>query len=104
MRYLTPSLPRYGERLYALEGERRDTLRWRDLGVQPITFPQTHEKDYSGLAQAVSGLADHMRRGVLDWQREIMAIASNSPLYIDEESAGIIEQALADPVKTRFLR
>ena len=45
-----------------------------------------------------------MRRGVLDWQREIAAIASGYPPIepIDDESAGIIEHALSDPVKTRF--
>ena len=60
------------------------------------------ETDYTGLAPAVGGLADHMRRGILGWRQEITTIASGSPLYIDEESAGIIEQALANPVRTRF--
>ena len=103
MRYLTPSLPRDDDTLrYALIGEHSDTPeRWRGLGVQPIAFTQIDKNDYTGLAPAVSGLADYKRRGNLAWQQEISAIARGTPPY-DEESAGVIEQALADPVKTRF--
>lgn len=104
MRYLTPSLPRENTvLLYALIGAQSDTPeRWLDLGIQPTTFPQTDKSDYKGLDRAVRGLANHMSYSLLDWQQEITAIASGSPLDIDDESAGIIEQALADPVTTRF--
>ena len=104
MRYLTPSLPRDDAALrYALIGDQSDAPeRWLTLGIQPITFPQTEKNDYKGLDRAVSGLADYKRRVYLGWQQEITRIASGLPPYLDEESAGMIEQALADPVKTRF--
>ena len=103
MTYLTPSLPRDDTtRRYALIGEENDDLgRWLALGVQPITFRQGHPDYYGGLDKAVGSLADHIRRGILDWQREITAIASVPP-PIDEESAGIIEYALSTPEATQF--
>ena len=103
MTYLTPSLPRDDTgRRYALIGDQSDEPeRWRNLGIEPIAFPQSNKNDYVGLDQSVEGLANHTRRGILDWQREISNIAS-APPPIDEESAGIIEQALNDPVQIRF--
>ena len=103
MTYLTPSLPRDDTtRRYALVGkENDDPGRWLALGVQPIIFPQAERNDYSGLDNAVAGLAHCTRRRILDWQREIANIAS-APPPIDEESAGIIEYALTEPVYTRF--
>ena len=102
MTYLTPSLPRDGTgRRYALIGDQSDEPeRWRSLGIEPIAFPQSNKNDYAGLHQSVEGLANHTRRRILDWQREITNIASAPP--IDEESAGVIEQALNDPVQIRF--
>ena len=103
MTYLTPSLPRDGTgQRYALIGNQSDEPdRWRNLGIEPIAFPQSNENDYAGLHQSVEGLGTHTRRGLLGWQREITDIASVPP-PIDEESAGIIEQALSDPVQIRF--
>ncbi len=103
MTYLTPSLPRDdSDRRYALVGSRSDEPeRWRNLGIYPIVFPQEDEDDYSGLFEAVSGLANYLRRGILDWQQKITSIASGPP-PLDEESVGVIEHALADPVYTRF--
>ena len=103
MTYLTPALPRGDTgRRYALIGNQSDEPeRWRNLGIEPIAFPQSNKNDYVGLDQSVEGLANHTRRGILDWQREISNIAS-APPPIDEESAGIIEQALNDPVQIRF--
>ena len=103
MTYLTPSMPRDGTgQRYALIGNENDEPeRWRSMGIEPIVFPQSNKNDYAGLHQSVEGLAYHTRRGILDWQREITNIAS-APPPIDEESAGIIEQALHDPVQIRF--
>ena len=103
MTYLTPSLPRDDTgRRYALIGDQSDEPeRWRNLGIEPIAFPQSNENDYVGLDQSVGALADYRRRGILGWQVEITNIAS-APPPIDEESAGIIEQALSDPVQIRF--
>ena len=103
MTYLTPSLlGDSNDMRYALIGDRSDTpSRWRSMGIQPITFPQESESDYSGLDKAVSGLADHTRRRILDWQREITNIAS-APPPIDEESAGVIDHALTAPELAQF--
>ena len=103
MTYLTPSLPPDGgQQRFALIGDQiDDPSRWRRMGIEPVTFHQEHAKDFDGLDAAVAGLSSFLQRGVLDWQREITAIASGYP-PIDDESAGIIEHALSDPVKTRF--
>ena len=103
MNYLTPSLsPDSYDMRYALIGDRSDTpARWRSMGIQPITFPQESESDYSGLDTAVAGLANHRRRRILGWQQEITNIAS-APPPIDEESAGVIEHALSTPELSQF--
>ena len=74
------------------------------MGIEPVTFHQAVADDFSGLDAAVAGLADFLRRGVLDWQREIAAIASSDPSIqpVDDVSAGIIEHALSDATMTRF--
>ena len=71
------------------------------MGIQPITFSQANSNDFSGLDTATSGLARHLRSGILDWQSEITGIASGPP-PVDEESAAIIHYALNDPVYARF--
>ena len=103
MTYLTPSMPRDGAaRRYALIGNLSDEPeRWRNMGIEPITFPQEGESDYTGLGQAVEGLANYIQRGILDWQQQIKRIASGPP-PLEEESAGVIEHALTNPVYTRF--
>ena len=103
MTYLTPSLPPVEEqRRFALIGDKSDDPdRWSRMGIQSITFPQTDSNDFSGLDTAVSGLARHLRSGILDWQSEITGIASGPP-PVDEESTAIIHYALNDPVYARF--
>ena len=103
MTYLTPSLlGDSNDMRYALIGDGSDTpARWRSMGIQPIAFPQESVSDYSGLDKAVSGLANHTRRGILDWQREITNIASAPPPF-DEESAGVIDHALSTPELAQF--
>lgn len=103
MTYLTPSLPLDGgQKRFALIGEQSDDPdHWHRMGIQPVTFRQEDENDYSNLDTAVAGLANFLRRGVLDWQQEILTIAGGYP-PIDDESAGIIKHALTDPVMTRF--
>ena len=77
---------------YALIGEQSDTpARWRNLGNEPIAFPQSNKNDYAGLDQAVEGLANYTRRRILDWQRE--SRHRHPPPPFDEESAGVIEHA-----------
>ena len=103
MTYLTPSLlGDSNEMRYALIGDRSDTpARWRSMGIQPIAFPQESKGDYSGIDKAITGLANHIRRGILDWQREITNIAS-APPPLDEESAGVIDHALSTPELAQF--
>ena len=103
MTYLTPSLaPDDSRRRFALIGDQSDDPNhWRRMGVEPITFPQAHAGDFCGLEATVSGLADFMQRGVLDWQQTITAIASAHPL-VDDEGAAVIEHALSDPDLTKF--
>ena len=103
MTYLTSSLPRDGaDQRYALIGGQSDEPeRWRNLGIEPITFPQASENDYAVLDQATSGLANYIRRGILDWQQQITRIAAGPP-PLEEESAGVIEHALTDSVYTHF--
>ena len=103
MTYLTPSLPPDGgQHRFALIGDQSDDPNhWRRMGIEPVIFQQAHTKDFSGLEAAVAGLADFLQRRVLEWQREITAIAGGYP-PIDDESSDIIEHALRDPVTTRF--
>ena len=103
MTYLTPSLPPDGDhKRFALVGDRSDDANnWRMMGIEPVTFEQARTNDFRGLDAAVAGLAEFFQRGVLDWQREITNIANGHP-PIDDESAGIVEHALNDPITTRF--
>ena len=103
MSYLTRALPpRATDRHFALTQETNfDAQRWRLLEIEPITYPQPSENDHSILDEGVRRLADLTRRGVVDWHREITAIAENPPSF-DEETEDLIEYALADATRTRF--
>ena len=81
MTYLTPSLPPDdGRNRFALVGNQSDDLdHWRRMGIEPIVFPQADIGDFGGLEMAVTGLADFMQRGVLDWQQTITTIANARP-------------------------
>ena len=107
MTYLTPSLPPdVNRQRFALVGDwnSEEQGHWRSMGVEPVAFHQVEADDFSNLDSAVAGLADQIRRGTLDWQREIAEIASGYPPVrpADDERAGIIEHALSEPLKTRF--
>jgi len=103
MNYLSRSLPRQNnDRRYVLIGDQSDDpRRWLDSGIQPIAFRQEDRHDYSGLDSAVETLANLMRRGILEWQREITEIANRPPPF-DDESQGIIENVLNNPSQTHF--
>ena len=103
MTYLMPSLPRDsdGQRYALIGGQSDEPERWRNLGIEPIIFPQAGENDYTCLDQAVSGLAKYIQQDILDWQQQITRIAGGPP-PLEEESADVIEHALTDPVYTRF--
>ncbi len=98
MTYLTPSLPPDGaERRFALVGSAngdRDHNHWRRMGIKPIVFPQENKHDFVGLDMSVKGLANFGRRGVLDWQQEIVRIAKGEPPIINDEASDTIDHAL----------
>ena len=103
MNYLARALP-VGEadQRFVLIGETdNDADRWRLLGIEPISYPQADENDYSALYEGVRRMAEHVRRDVLGWQREITAIAEKPP-PLDEKSLDIIEYALEDETKIHF--
>ncbi len=103
MNYLARALP-VGEadQRFVLIGETdKDADRWRLLGIEPINYLQPNGHDYRALYKGVRRMAEHVRRNVLDWQREITEIAEKSP-PLDEEKVALIEDALEDVTKARF--
>ncbi len=104
MTYLTPSLPsEEAQKRFALIGNQSDdSTHWRRMGIEPIPFHQADAKDFSGLDKAIARLADWMRRGLGDWRTMISEIARGKPPTFDDDSASIIEHALATPELTRF--
>ncbi len=103
MNYLARALP-VGEidRRFALIGDKIDNAdRWDVLGIEPISYPQSDNHDYSALYEGVRRMAEYVRRDVLGWHREITAIAEKTP-PLDEETADLIEDALGDATRTRF--
>lgn len=103
MNYLARALPVGASPLrFVLIGETdKDADRWNVLGIKPIIYPQPKAHDYSTLYEGVRHIAKHVRHNVLDWQREIAAIAEKSP-PLDGETADLIEDALEDVIKARF--
>ena len=104
MTYLTPSLPLDSEHpRFALIGDLSDESdHWRRMGAEPIRFPQQRNDDFSGLYAAVAGLAEHARRGALEWRQRIAIVAGILPPAVDDESADIVAHALATPDLTQF--
>ena len=94
MNYLARALPpRETDRRFALTPENdADIQRWGELGIEPITYPQS--SDHSALDKGIRELAKFFQRGVLDWHRKITEIASKSPpLDIDKETTDLIKDA-----------
>ncbi len=101
MNYLSRALPAdQTESRFVLTHETDDN-NWQYLGIEPITYVKSSDNDHSALYRGVNGLAKNTRRSILDWRREITEIAANPP-PLDEEEIDIIDDALRDPVKTRF--
>ena len=101
--YLARALPggEDGRRFVLTAKDDSDLQRWRLLGIEPIGYSQPSKKDYSALYEGVQGLANLVRRSVLDWQREITEIGKKPP-PLDGETADLIEDALGDETRTRF--
>ena len=79
-----------------------DLQRWESLGIKPFLYPKPDAKDHSRLYEGVRRLADRANFSISDWQRELTALAKNSPLSLDEEAADLIADSLSDAVRTRF--
>ena len=103
MNYLARALPATGERpRFVLIGQDElDPQRWKMLGVEPIPYRQSGEHDHAELQEGVARLAELATRGILDWGREISELAKKPP-PIGGEEIDVIDEALTDPVKTRF--
>ena len=101
MQYLARALPVTDEpKRFALADDATDS-RWELLGISSIPYPMPSENDHSGLSVGIAGLAAYMQRGILDWQRTIRDIAQGPP-PLDPEHADLIDDALSDPIRTRF--
>lgn len=103
MNYLARALPaRKPNQRFALTGKcYNDTDRWRLLGIEPITYPQSNKEDHSALDEGVRELAAFAQRSFVDWHRKITEIAENPP-PLDKETEDLMEYALADATKARF--
>ena len=100
MNYLSRALtPGAGER-FALTDE-PDNAEWQLLDVEPIGYERTPEGDHRALGEGVGRLADHNRRGLLEWQRDVADIVKNPPL-LDDEAMDLIDDALSDAERCRF--
>ena len=74
--------------------------RWERLGISPIPY-ENPDGRHTGLVKGVTGLADHMQRGLLDWRRTIGDIARGLP-PLEPEQQDLIDDALTDPKRVRF--
>ena len=104
MNYLARALPpRVADMRFALVPENdAEIQRWDRLGIGAIQYP--HPKDnHTELHKGIRGLSNYVQQRVVDWYHEITAIAENPPPPADdEETVGIIEEALGDKTKTQF--
>ena len=103
MRYLVRALPESqpGKRFALMPQLDVDPQRRKLFGIETIPYRQVSRPDHRTLSREVHRLADHVSRSVLDWQREITELAAK-PRPIGGDETDIIEEALEDPVKTRF--
>ncbi len=101
--YLARALPggEDGRRFVLTAKDDSDLQRWRLLGIEPISYPQSDQDDHSALYEGISRLVGLVQRSVLDWQREITEIAQRPP-PLEAETADLIEDALEDATRTRF--
>ena len=76
--------------------------RWVSLGISPIGYEKDADGEHTALVEGVTGLADYMQRGLLDWQRTIGDIARGLPPS-DPEHEDLIDDALRDPSRLRFV-
>ena len=103
MKYLARALPvdasapRY---VLANEAERTGEF-WQSLGVSPVLYPSESRTDHRALVRGIGGLAKHVSRGVLDWQREITDLARRPP-PLGEEEEDLLVEAIGEPARVHF--
>ena len=74
--YLARALPpATTTRRYSLVQESDDPAYWKYLGIAPIPFGPHKKGEFFNLDDGVRSLAEFRQRGVLEWKREIQAIA-----------------------------
>ena len=100
LNYLARALSRSEKRRFILTCN-NDVQYWERLGIQQIPY-KSDKGSHDVLDSAIDRLANLVQHGVLDWRREITALAGTPPPLLDEEGADIIKIALEDEVKTRF--
>lgn len=101
MRYLARALsPADVRDRFALAPE-SEVSWWSGLGIQPIGY-RNGDGTHSALRHGMSGLAQHVGRGVLEWRNQIRAIATKEPSLLDDEERDLINDALSDIARTRF--
>ena len=74
---------------------------WRFLGIEPV-FYANHSGNHEELNSGISGLADNLRRGSLDWQQRVATIAAGNPMFLADEESDLIADTLTDVVRARF--
>ena len=102
MNYLTRALP--AEEIqprFALTHE-AGAEQWKLLGIEPLIFQKPSKRDYSVLYNGIQRLADYMQRSILDWKREVIALAEGENPPIDDGELAVLEEALSDITKLRF--
>ena len=100
MTYLARALPPAGNQRFAL-APNRDGDSWQALGIKPIVYPSSSRDDHQALYESMSGLANHVSRGALGWQRQITEIAS-APPSLDKEDMDLISDSMSDRMRVRF--
>ena len=101
MSYLGRALPQdQTSRRYALTDD-KEGARWRFLGIEPI-FYENQSGDHEGLRAGVSGLAGNLQMGNLDWRQTIGLVAAANPIFLDDEKADLVADALSSAVRARF--
>ena len=101
MSYLARALPREQTRSrFALTDDEKGVW-WRFLGIEPVFYPND-DGDHASLRSGVSGLADNLRRGNLDWRQQISAVAAGNPMFLDDEESDLIVDSLSVAVRARF--
>ena len=86
---------------FVLIPESSEEDRWAPLGISPIRYQKNADEDHTGLVEGVTGLADYMQRGLLEWQRTIGDIARGLP-SLDPERQDLISDAISDVNRVRF--